>query len=151
MPPPRSPQPTASPDGVQDREEGQVDEERLRLSHQFGQDRAAQGFQEAPERPHAAVQGGWVHPRNSREVDEEPPGVAQEGVLALDAPKLLQERQRQDLRIRKLLERLEARGVGVEGGVGILDEAITARLWPLPGERAAGYAVDEPSGAPLVG
>ena len=58
------------------------------------------------------------------EVREEPGGVAQEGVLALDAARLLEEREGQDLRVREALEALVAsRAVWVEEAVGVVHEA----------------------------
>lgn len=54
---------------------------------------------------------------------EEPLGIAQEGPLALGAPKLLEERKGKDLRIRELLERLVALAPWVDEDVGVVDEA----------------------------
>lgn len=48
--------------------------------------------------------------------------VSEEGSLALDAPKLLEECQRQDFRVRELLERLVALGMRVEPPVGVVGE-----------------------------
>jgi hypothetical protein len=109
---------------VQDRKKRRVDDEGLGVADQLGQDGTAQGLQETPQLPHPAVQRGGVHPRHSREkVREEPLGVAQEGSLALDAPQLLEERQRQDLGVREPLERLVGSTVGVEQRVGVVHEA----------------------------
>jgi hypothetical protein len=57
------------------------------------------------------------------QVREESLGVAQEGTLALDAAQLLEERERQDLGVRKPLEPFVAPGAGVEVRIGIVYEA----------------------------
>jgi hypothetical protein len=55
-------------------------------------------------------------------VREEPLGLAQEGLLALHAPKLLEEGQRQDLRVREALERGVALAARVEETVDLVYE-----------------------------
>ncbi len=57
------------------------------------------------------------------QVREEPLGIAQEGPLALYAPKLLEKRQRQDLGVREPLERLVTLPPRVEQRVSIVEEA----------------------------
>ena len=56
---------------------------------------------------------------------EEPLGLAQEGLLALHAAQLLEEGQRQDLRVREALDgdRGVALAARVEDPVGVADEA----------------------------
>jgi hypothetical protein len=61
------------------------------------------------------------HP--GEQVREEPLGVAQERALALHPSKLLEERERDDFRIRQPLEGLVMSGVGVEESVGVVYEA----------------------------
>jgi hypothetical protein len=74
------------------------------------QDGAPQGLQEAPQPQQSAVQRGGPKPDQAREqASEEFFGVAQEGAARLDAPKLLEEREGEDLRIREALEGLVAR------------------------------------------
>jgi hypothetical protein len=82
------------------------------------------------------MQRGGVHTHEAREeVDEETLGVAQEGSFALHAPQLLEERQRQDLRVRELLERLEALPPRVEVSVGVVHEAEQDRDRPFQGSE----------------
>ena len=65
-----------------------------------------------------------MQPRHAREeVDEEPRRVPEEGPLALHAAQLLQEGEREDLRVREPLEGLVAPPSRVEVGVGVVDEA----------------------------
>ena len=55
---------------------------------------------------------------------EEALGVTQEGTLRLHAPKLLEEGQSDDLRIREVFEGFVAvRSLRVESGVGVIYEA----------------------------
>ncbi len=56
-----------------------------------------------------------MEPRHPREeAGEKALGVAQERAFALDAPKLLEEREREDLGVREPLERLvELRWLGL--------------------------------------
>jgi hypothetical protein len=61
------------------------------------------------------------HP--GEEVAEEPLGVAQERALRLDASQLLEESEGDDLRVCKPFEGLVASSFGVEGSVGVVDEA----------------------------
>jgi hypothetical protein len=56
------------------------------------------------------------------QVREEPLGVVQEGAFALHAPKLLEERKRDDLRGREPFERLVAARAVVEQRVGVIHE-----------------------------
>ena len=60
---------------------------------------------------------------SGEQVREEALGVSEEGPLALHAPKLLEEGEGEDLRVRELLERPVAPSVGVEPLVGLIDEA----------------------------
>jgi hypothetical protein len=65
-----------------------------------------------------------VQPRNPGEqVCEESLGIAQERALRLHASKLLEERQSDDLRVRKTLYGFVASSAGVEGSVRVVDEA----------------------------
>ena len=65
-----------------------------------------------------------MEPYHAREeVREEPLGVAQERPLALHAPQLLQEGERQHLRVREPLERSVHVPPRVDAGVGVVDEA----------------------------
>src|SRR5215207_11129381 len=57
------------------------------------------------------------------QVREESGSLAQEGTLALDAPKLLEEGKRYDLRIRELFEGLVASPFGVEVVVSVVYSA----------------------------
>ena len=55
---------------------------------------------------------------------EEPLGIPEEGALALQAAELLEEGERDDLRVREPLERAVGIGaVGVEESVSVVDEA----------------------------
>jgi hypothetical protein len=54
---------------------------------------------------------------------EESLGVPEERALALDAPELLEEHQGRDLGVREPLYGLVAVGLGVEEGVGVIDQA----------------------------
>ena len=83
------------------------------------------------------MQRGGARPRDARkEVDEETLDVAQEGALTLHAPKLLEERQRQDLGVRELLKRLVASPPRVDGGVGVVHEAEQERDRLFQGRRS---------------
>jgi hypothetical protein len=65
-----------------------------------------------------------MKPRHPREqVSEEPPNIPQERAFAFYAPQLLEERQRQYLRVRKLLEGFVAFAARVEAGVSVVHEA----------------------------
>jgi len=68
--------------GVRDREQRRVHDQRLRVADQLGEDGAPQPAQPAVER--RGLQAG--HARE--QAREEPPSVAQEGLLGLDAAKL---------------------------------------------------------------
>jgi hypothetical protein len=61
------------------------------------------------------------HP--GEQMREEPLGVTQERALALHATQLLQERKRDELRVREPFEGLVASKMGVEESVGIVNEA----------------------------
>jgi hypothetical protein len=66
------------------------------------------------------MERGGIQPHHTGEqVREESLSVAQEGALALDATELLEERERDDLRVREPLERLVASSVWVEQRVGV--------------------------------
>src|SRR5215213_228659 len=109
---------------MQDFEQGRVHKQGLRFAHQFGNDLPPEGLQKAPELPHTAVQRGRIKPHHAGEqVRKEPLGVPQEGALALHPPQLLEERECDDLRVGKPLERLVTLPVWVEMGVGVVDEA----------------------------
>jgi len=58
-----------------------------------------------------------------KEVREEASGLAQEGALALHAAKLLQEGERNDLRVGELLEGLVMLRFGIEDMVSVIYEA----------------------------
>ena len=137
---------------MQDRKQSGVDDQRLRISDQLGQDGASQGFQEAPELPHAAVERGRMkadHPRE--QVGEEASGVAQEGAFGFTPRKLLEEREGEDLRVREPLEGIVAAGARVEMGVGVVDLAEQGGDGLFQECGRVGYGVVGPSGAPLVG
>jgi hypothetical protein len=117
--------------GVQNRQQRGVHEEGFRVPREHF---APQRLQEAPALVYPPVQRGRrkaddpreeVREELREELREEPLGAAQEGALALHAPKLLQECQRQELlRVRELLERcVLAVGPGVEEAVSVVDEA----------------------------
>src|SRR5215213_10403557 len=57
------------------------------------------------------------------QIREEPLGISQERALALGASRLLEERKRDDLRVRESLEGFVASGARVEMGVSVVDEA----------------------------
>jgi len=89
----------------------------------LGKDLPAQGLQEAPELPHAAVQRGRVEAHHAREqVREEPLRIPQERAFALHAPKLLEQGEGDDLRVREALYGLVASSTGVERRVSVVDE-----------------------------
>jgi len=70
------------------------------------------------------VEGGRIEAHHPREqLREEPLGVAQEGTLALGAPKLLQEGEGKHLGVREPLERCVAVAPRVEDTVGVVHEA----------------------------
>ena len=96
---------------MQNRKQGRVDDEGLGFSHQLGQDGAPQGLKVAPELAYPPVQRGGMELYDSREQVREKPGdLAQEGTLGLNTPKLLEEGEGDDLRVREPLERLVAPG-----------------------------------------
>ena len=108
---------------VQDRKQRRVHEQGLRLAHEIGEDLLAQRFQKASELPHPPVKRGRVEPHHSREqIREEPPGVTQEEALAFHTPKLLEERERDDLRVRKPLEGLVVPAFWIKQGVSVVYE-----------------------------
>src|SRR4051794_12172161 len=61
--------------------------------------------------------------RPGNQVRKEPAHVPQEGALGLYAPKLLEDREGQDLRVREPLEGGVSPPVGVEPIVSVVDEA----------------------------
>jgi hypothetical protein len=70
------------------------------------------------------MQRGRVKPHHPGEqVREESLGIAQERALALNTSELLQERERDDLRVREPFERLIASNMRVEELVGVVYEA----------------------------
>jgi len=71
------------------------------------------------------MEGRGVQSHHAREhVREEPLGVPEKGPFALQAAELLEEGQRQHLRVREPLERAVGIGaVGVEEVVSVVDEA----------------------------
>ena len=85
------------------------------------------------------------------QVGEEPLGIAQERALALHATELLQERERDDLRVREPLEGLVAPEVGVEGSVGVVYEAEEHGYHFFQIAEGGGYAEGGPSLAPCGG
>jgi hypothetical protein len=111
---------------VENRDQRRVDElQRLGLPDELRQDDAPQGLQKAPQPEQPAVQrGGGPESDQAREQGgKESPGVAQERAAGLDAPKLLEEREGEELRVREALEGLVAAPFGVEPVVGIVEEA----------------------------
>src|SRR5918993_1107989 len=76
-----------------------------------------------PTSPPQMQRGGMQPGDPGEQVREEPLGIAQEGPLALYAPKLLEKRQRQDLGVREPLERLVTLPPRVEQRVSVVDEA----------------------------
>src|SRR5215208_2780487 len=109
---------------MQDFQQGRVHKQGLRFAHQLGNDLPSEGLQKAPELPHPSVERGRIESHHPGEqVGEEPLGVPQEGALALHPPQLLEERERDDLRVGKPLERPVTLPVRVEEGVGVVDEA----------------------------
>jgi hypothetical protein len=70
------------------------------------------------------MERGRVKPYYSRkQVREEPLGIPQEGAFALHASQLLEERKRDDLRVRKALYGFVVSSVGVEQCVSVVHEA----------------------------
>src|SRR4051794_4218082 len=57
------------------------------------------------------------------QVREEADGVAQEGAFTLHTPKLLDQSEGENLRVREALERLVAPGAGIEVRVSVVDKA----------------------------
>lgn len=111
-----------------------VDDEGLRIAYQLGQDGAPQrraararckgSRKRLSLRRRRLSEDGHSPPHHAGEqVREEPLGLAQEGLLALHAPKLLEECDRNDLRVREALERGVALAARVEETVGLLYEA----------------------------
>src|ERR671912_287522 len=92
--------------------------------HLTGRRGGAEGYKKPLVLPHPPMQRGGMQPGDPGEqVREEPLGIAQEGPLALYAPKLLEKRQRQDLGVREPLERLVTLPPRVEQRVSVVDEA----------------------------
>jgi hypothetical protein len=105
---------------MQHRKQRRVDDEGLGISDRLADDLPPQGFQETPELPHPPVRRGRMEPHYPREqVREESLGVAQERALALHTTQLLEKRQRDDLRICRLLYGLVVPSARVEQGVGL--------------------------------
>src|SRR5829696_7666030 len=119
-------------------QERRIHHQRLRVADELGYHDPAQRLQETAQLPHAAVEGGRVQPRHPREeVDEEPRRVPEEGPLALHAAQLLEEGEREDLRVREPLERGVAISPRVEEAIGVVDEAEQHGL-TASSKRAAG-------------
>ena len=110
---------------MQNFQERRVYEQGLWLTYELGEDLSPQRLQEASELLHPPVEGGRVEPYYPRkQMREEPLGIPQERALALHAPKLLEEGQSDDLRIREVFEGFVAlSAVGVEQRVGVIYEA----------------------------
>jgi hypothetical protein len=73
-----------------------------------------------------------VEPRYPRkQVREEPLGIPQKRAFALHVPKLLEEDEGDDLRIRKPLYGLVASSIRVEQRVGMLGSGHPGFGWPL--------------------
>jgi hypothetical protein len=109
---------------MQHRQERRIHHQRLRVADDLGYHDPPQRLQETAQLPHAAVEGGRVQPHHAREeVGEEPRRVPEEGPLALHAAQLLEEGEREDLRVREPLERGVDLGPRVEEAIGVVDEA----------------------------
>jgi hypothetical protein len=109
---------------VQNRKQCRVDEQCLWITHQLGDNLAAQELQETSEPPYPSMERVRVKSHYSQEqLREEPLCLAQERALALHASKLLEEREGDDLRVRKPLEGFVASSTGVEMSVSVVDEA----------------------------
>src|SRR5215213_5402430 len=109
--------------GMQHAEQRPIGYERLGISGQLLQELAPQGFEEAPELPHAPMERrGSVSPDSGEEVREEPLAVAQKRPLGLHAAELLQKRQGQDLGVREPLQGFVEAAPGVEEPVGVIGE-----------------------------
>ena len=105
-------------------QERRVYKQGFRLAYQLREDLPPQRFQEAPELSHPPVQRGRVKPRYAREqVRKEPLGVAQERAFALYPSELLEEREGDDLGVRKPLYGLVLSRTGVEQRIGVIYEA----------------------------
>jgi hypothetical protein len=108
---------------MQHTEQRPIGYERLGISGQLLQELAPQGFEEAPELPHAPMERrGCVAPDPGQKVREEPLAVAQERPLGLHAAELLQKRQGQDLGIREPLQGFVEAAARVEEPVGLIGE-----------------------------
>ena len=109
---------------MQNRQQSRIDDQGFGLSHQFGQDGAAQVLQEAPELAHSTVERGGMKADDSRKQVREKPGeLAQEGAFGFYPSKLLKEREGEDLGVREMLERGVVSCSWVEMGVSVIDLA----------------------------
>ena len=107
---------------MQDRKQARIDDQGLGIADQLSQDGAPQGLEVATELAHATVQRGGMEAYDSREqVREEPLGLAQEGALGFDAPKLLlEECEGYDLGGREFFEGLVVVPFGVEPVIDVV-------------------------------
>src|SRR5215210_5908547 len=106
---------------MQDRKQRGVDDQRLGIADQLGQDSAPQGLQKPPEVADAPVQRGGMEAEDSgKQVREEAGELAQEGAFALHPSKLLEEGQGHDLRIGELFEGLVAPPFGVDPVIDVV-------------------------------
>jgi hypothetical protein len=109
---------------MQNRKQRRIDQQALRISYQLFEDGAPQRLQVTPELANPAVERRRVNAQHPREqMREKSLGIAQERALALDAPQLLQEGERDDLRVRKALYGLVVPSFRIENGVRVVDEA----------------------------
>jgi hypothetical protein len=109
---------------MQNRKQRRVNQQALRISYQLLEDGAPQRLQVTPELANPAMERRRVDAQHPGEqIREESLSVAQERALALDAPQLLKEGKRYDLRVRKPFERLVVPSFRIESGVSIVDEA----------------------------
>jgi len=105
-------------------QQGRVHKQGFRIAYQLGEDLPPQKFQITPEFPHAPIEGGRMQPRYSRkQVREESLGIPQKRAFTLHTPKLLEEGQSDDLRIREPLYGLVAPRFWVEVGICVIYEA----------------------------
>src|SRR5919199_4785996 len=102
-------------------QQGRVDDQGLRISHQLGQDCASQGFEESPESTNATMERRRIKTYDPREqVREEAGDLAQEGALGLHTSKLLEEGEGYGLGVRESFEVLVVSAFGVEPVVDVV-------------------------------
>jgi hypothetical protein len=110
--------------GVHRREQSRIYEQGFGLSYQLRYDGPPQGFEESPKLADATVERGRGEAKHPREeVGEEAGGFAQEGAAGLDTPKLLEQREGDDLRVRESLEGFVETAIRIEVPVGVVDLA----------------------------